>query len=255
MSVEEHENVVFSYSETVHDTLNAVLEREISNIETASTWIAEAIDKDGLLYVAGTGHSHMLAEEVFYRAGGLMSVSPILEPALMLHQGAQKSTKLERLEGLAEIILEDSGISARDVLIITSNSGRNSLPVEMAFAAMDIGCKVIAVTSRDHSQEVASRHSSGKRLFEVADLVIDNCVRYGDATTAVPGMKHKMGPVSTISGTFIMNSLVARAAQILAAAGTPPKVFIGANVSEHADDYRQERAEELERLRRRVKVL
>lgn len=227
------------------------LRGQLDAIETAAGWISRTIAADGLVFVAGTGHSHMIAEEVFYRAGGLTSVYPILEPSLLLDRGALKSSQLERLHGYGRIVIDDSGLSEVDVLLVVSNSGRNAVPVDMALRAREIGSKVIAITSLEHSGSVDSRHQSGKRLFEVADLVIDNCVPYGDASVVLDELPAAVGPLSTVAGAAIINALMARAIQRSATNGYKPDVFSSANLANGSDVD----AEVLARSRSRVRAL
>lgn len=203
-----------------------------AGMEQGAEWLAQALARDGLLFVAGSGHSHMLAEELFYRAGGLAAVVPLLEPALMLHDGAVKSSSLERLEGYAAIVLDDAELSADDILIIASNSGRNAYAVELAQEARARGCKTIAVTSLATAQRVESRHSSGKLLADVADLVLDNCVPYGDASVQIKGTPLMAGPLSTIAGVALLNAMVVQAIELVSEGGHPPDVFVSANVKE-----------------------
>lgn len=219
-----------AYLDAAIEALTRLKRTQAEAIELAGTWLADTLQRDGLLYVTGSGHSHMLAEEVFYRAGGLAAVQPLLEPSLMLHDGALKSTRYERLEGLAEALLEETTMGPADLLVVASNSGRNAYPIEVALGAKARGCRVVAITSRAHSQRVASRHVSGKRLLEVADLVIDNGAPYGDASLDVPGMPGRVGPLSSIAGIAAMNAMVARAVELRAASGAPPAVFVSANV-------------------------
>lgn len=217
------------YAAVVTGVLETIRSGQQEAIETAASWLSRTLQKDGLLYVTGSGHSHMLAEEVFYRAGGLAAVYPLLEPSLMLHEGAVKSSSVERLEGFAKLLLTDTGMGENDLLVVASNSGRNAFPVEVALEARERGCKTVAITSLTHSRQVSSRHSSGKRLFEVADLVIDNGVPYGDASLELAGFDTKLGPVSTIAGAFIINALVAEAVALVLEAGHKPEVFVSAN--------------------------
>lgn len=224
-------------------------EGEREGIERAAEWIAQTLVKDGLLFAAGSGHSHMLAEELFYRAGGLAAVVPLLETPLMLHDGAVKSTRLERVEGYAEVVIDDAAPTADDLLVIASNSGRNAYPVGLALAARKRGCRTIAVTSLDTARQVESRHSSGKLLAEVADLVLDNHVPYGDAALDIAGVPGRVAPLSTLAGVTLLNASIARAVQLAVGRGHVPDVFTSAN-SEGADQ-----APDLERWRRRVRRL
>ena len=169
------------YFSKVKQVLTDIETTQKEAMHKAADICTEALFQGRRLFFFGTGHSHMLAEEPFYRAGGLKNITPILETGLMLHEGEVKSTALERLEGYADILLEHHGVSENDVLFVISNSGVNAVPVEMALGAKRIGAKVIALTSLKHSRQMHPRHSSGKKLFEIADLVLDNCGVYGDA--------------------------------------------------------------------------
>lgn len=170
-------SLINSYFEQINDILSKVVETQLLQINQTSKIIANSIINDGWLYVFGSGHSHMVAEEFFYRAGGIVRVYPILDTALMLHEGAVKSSAIERLSGYAKNLLDDYPAKENDVIIIASNSGRNAVPIEMAIEAKSKNMKVIAITNLEHSKAVESRHKSGKRLFELADIVIaDNLV-------------------------------------------------------------------------------
>lgn len=225
-----------SYLATVQQTLANCWSSQQAQLEEAAEWIATALVEDRLLHVFGTGHSHLLALEVFYRAGGLAQATPILEEPLMLHQGARASTERERESGYAARLLERHPITAGDVLVIASNSGRNAVPIEMAQLARERSVKTIAITSFRHSQSVASRHSSGRRLLEVVDLALDNGAELGDATTAIPGTACRMGPTSTVVGAFLMNALTVEAAARAAARGWTPAIYASANAGESTDN-------------------
>lgn len=222
-------NAIDTYTQNVERTLQNLQSQRVV-LEQAALWLSETLRAGGLLYVAGAGHSHMLAEEVFYRAGGLAAVYPLLEPLLMLHEGAVKSSSAERLEGFAKLLLDDTDLGPKDLLVVASNSGRNAFPIELVFEAKARGCKTVALTSLEHSRSVTSRHGSGKRLFEAADLVLDSGVPYGDATLELPGLATKVGPVSSLAGIYLMNALVVRAVELCLEAGFIPDVFVSANV-------------------------
>jgi uncharacterized phosphosugar-binding protein len=212
------------------EALEGVLDTQRHAILTAGTWIAEAVAANRLLYVTGSGHSHMLAEEVFYRAGGLVSVYPILDPALMLHDAAVSSSRVERVPGIAEIRLEAAGVGPGDVLLVASNSGRNAYPVEAALVGRRLGAQVIALTSVPHSRSAASRHASGQRLFEIADLVLDTGIPPGDAAVTLDGLDVRVGPLSTVVGAALLNAVTVEAVARLVEAGVRPDLFVSANV-------------------------
>mgnify|MGYP001440687432 CR=1 FL=1 len=220
------------YLEHAINVLVKLRDSQAENMEAAASWIASTIEGGGLVYVAGSGHSHMLAEEVFYRAGGLAAIHPLLDSPLMLHDGARRSTALERLEGLAGVIVSHTDMSEHDLLIVASNSGRNSYPIELALAARERGCRSVGVTSLETAAHVTSRHSSGKLMADVVDLVLDNCVPYGDAVVEIEGHPSKVGPVSTVAGAALMNALVSRATEIMVAGGHQPDTLTSANVQE-----------------------
>lgn len=217
------------YFEAIYQLLRKLEETQLPKIYEAADLVLNVIKNDGILHVFGTGHSHMLAEEPFYRAGGLVPINPILDTALMLHEGALKSSQMERLEGYAEILADYHKICSKDAIIISSNSGRNAVPVEMAIAARKRDVKVIAITSLAHSQTVKSRHSSGKRLFELADIVIDNCGIPGDAILEVEGLSQKISATSTVTGVVIINTIIAETVERLLLEGITPPIFQSAN--------------------------
>jgi len=212
--------------------LIAKLEQLAANdeaIEKASIAIAGSLEKDGLIHVFGTGHSHMLAEEMFYRAGGLGSVNPILEEDLMLHKNASRSTELERDAHLASQILGKHKLSKGDIFIIASNSGGNALIEAMANEVRRRGLVLIAITSIQHATSNSAR-VQGRKLHELADIVIDNLGGVGDATISYAQFREKVGPSSTVLGAAIVNSLSVRAVEILLERGFRPKVFSSSNL-------------------------
>ena len=221
--------LIDDYCETITAMLKALVATQRDGLQKAQAWVAETLAQGGLVYVTGSGHSHMIAEEVFYRAGGAAAVQAILDPALMLHQGAHRSTEFERLEGYARIVLEDYPIGPKDVVFIASNSGRNAFPIEAALIAREKGARVIAITSSAHASHVTSRHKSGKMLHDVADLVIDNQAPYGDACLAIPQSDKRMGSTSTISGSFIINAVMAEAVANLSRRGIAVDIYRSAN--------------------------
>jgi len=224
------------YFDGVISLLNKVRETQRDKILEAAKLVKEALKKDKLIHVYGTGHSQVLAIEVFYRAGGFVPVNAILDLGSSVYGGAMKSTGVERLQGYAKILLDYYDIGQDDVLIVVSNSGRNALPIEMAMGARERGAKVIAITSIEFSSKFPPRHPSGKRLYDVADIVIDNHVPPGDALLEVKGIKTKIAPVSTIVNSAILHSIMAEAAKMLVDEGIEPPIWLSANVP-GGDEY------------------
>jgi uncharacterized phosphosugar-binding protein len=220
-----------SYFEQVQTKLKTVFD-QTEKIEQSAKWIADCLANDGFIYTSGTGHSHMFAEEIFYRAGGFARVIPILDDALMLHKDASYSTEVERMEGYGARLLEEFPISEKDVFIISSNSGRNTVSIEMAMIAKERGAKVIVITNLNHTQSVVSRHPSGKRLFEIADLYFDNGGEIGDASVTLEGLDFKVGATSTVTGAVILQSMMVQAAENMIQMGVKPEVFSSSNSDE-----------------------
>ena len=217
------------YRDRIVAIMDGLLAREGAAMDAARDAIAMALAGGGVLHVAGSGHSHMIAEEVFYRAGGIAAAQAILDDDLMLHRGAERSTRIEREEGQAARVLADYAIAPGDVVVVASNSGRNAYPVELALEAKARGAVVIALTSLAHARAVASRHASGLRLFEVADIVLDNGGEYGDAALPIPGGTQRMGPTSSVVGIWLINALIAEAVAALTARGIAVDVYESAN--------------------------
>ena len=218
------------YTIATQTLLQGIVGTQMDKIERAAEIIADAIANDGLLYTFGTGHSHVIAEDVAYRAGGLAPVDAILEPSLTGHQQVFKSEFMERVEGMAEVILDYYEISSKDALVVISNSGRNAAPVEMAELAKARGVPVIAVTSLAHSKGTTSRLSGGKKLYQVADVVIDNGCPKGDCLLRLDGLQQPVGAGSGVAGMFIVHAIIVQTIQNLLDRGIQPPVFMSGNI-------------------------
>lgn len=238
------------YYQKITEILASIYNQQGAKIKQAAERVAKTISNDGIVHIFGCGHSHLLAEEVFYRAGGLVPINAILDPGLMLHEGAAKSSKLERLSGYAPLLLANYNVQPQDLLLVISNSGINSVPIEMALCGKERGVEVIAITSSYYFHE-QSRHASGKHLYEVSDLYIDSLVEKGDATLKLEGTSLKVGPSSTMAAAFIINSIMTQAAENFVKLGIQPPVFASNNVpggEEHNKQY-------LEKYKGRLKHL
>ncbi len=215
--------------ETGLDVVCRIRDTQYTNLELAGRWIAQAHMAGHKFFVSGSGHSHTVAEEFYGRAGGLAFPVPIMTAELTLEEHPTKSSYIERLPGYAKILAELYGIAAGDVVLIASNSGRNAYPVELALCAHAQGAKVIAITSLDHSSQVTSRHESGKKLMDIADLVIDNCGVKGDAAFRTEGCLSPICPTSSMANAFIVQAITAACVEELAKHGAEVPVFVSLN--------------------------
>ena len=237
--------LIRSFLNIIDNKLNDILTNQSDSLLKIANLMYKTIVGGNIIHLFGTGHSHMLVEECFFRAGGFAPVNAILEESLMLHGGAMSSGYIERLSGYAEIILKKYHLSTNDIIFIFSNSGINNVPVEMAIAAKKKGMKVIAVTNIKQSIHENSRHKSCKKLYEVSDYCIDNYGDIGDAALALD-INLKVAPSSTIIGAVIMHGLFAEVANRIINTGRVPPVYKSGNVkggSEYNDklikDYKE----------------
>lgn len=223
----------YSPSDRYFATIGALLDRlhaeQTPAIQEAAQMCATCIGADGVVHVFGSGHSHMMAEEVFHRAGGLMAFNAMLDINLTLF-GTLNAGLVERAEGYAAVLLESFGVRPGEVVIVVSNSGINPVPIELAIHARELGASVIAITSASSYREIPSRHSTGLKLTDVADLVIDSVVPRGDAIIDLPGLDTPLGAASTVLGAAIMNALVVEVGADLLAAGRQPPVIVSQNI-------------------------
>ncbi|AQS55766.1 SIS domain-containing protein [Novibacillus thermophilus] len=228
--------MIEAYFAKMQALLKDILKNEKDHMEQVSEKIVDSLKEDGVVHLFGAGHSHMLTEEVFYRAGGLVPVHPILDTGLMLHEGAVRSSDLERMNGYGEIVMKHQDIRPGEVVFVISNSGRNPVPIEVALAAKEQGAFVVGLTSLDYSSKQSSRHKSGKRLFEIVDVVIDNHGVEGDAILKLEAFPVPFAPSSTVAGAAIINAILARAIEHLVNEGIEPPVFLSGNL-DGADEH------------------
>jgi uncharacterized phosphosugar-binding protein len=222
---------VEQFAAAVREMLHRATEQQGDAILAAGALVFRTLERGGLVHTFGTGHSHLLAEEIYSRAGGLLPVNVIQSAPLMLHEDAVASGDWERLAGVAAVLLEHAAVDpARDTLIVISNSGRNAAPVEAAEWARARRVPVIALTSLAHSRSQSSLAPSGKKLYELADVVLDNAGEPGDSLVEVrPGLR--VAATSTIVGAFLLQSVVLSAVEQCLAAGIHPPVLTSGNVA------------------------
>ena len=219
------------YISVVNETIARAWNSQQEKIAAAAEQIAEAIKRKNNVFIFGCSHAGILSEEVFYRTGGLAVINPIFFPGFMLNtKPVTMTSRLERIPGIGRMLLLENHLRKGDVLLIHSVSGRNTVPVEMAIEAAKTGVYVIALTNMEYSSGAASRHPSGKKLYEVSDLVLDNCGVPGDAAIRLEGLEEAVGPTSTAVGAALMNGLIIEVVEKLINDKIVPPVFLSANL-------------------------
>ncbi len=218
------------YIKKIKKQIDDIYKYEEGNIKKLAEEMARCIIEDKIIHVIGTGHSHMIGLELFIRAGGLANVNCMLDSVLLTADGAIRSSKLERINEIAQILWEEHRIVEGDMLIVISNSGRNALPIEMAMLAKSNGIKLAVITSLSQSKKYPSRHKSGKKLYEFADILLDNHVPSGDGFMTIGNTL--TGAVSSISGMTIVNTASTEAMKIAYNNGVKLPIYGSQNIDE-----------------------
>ncbi|WP_099159539.1 SIS domain-containing protein [Virgibacillus ndiopensis] len=242
--------MISHYMSKINNLLERIEKEEKTAMTEGAQRIAKAIQTGGVVHLFGCGHSHILTEEVYYRAGGLVPIHPILHEPLMLHEGAVRSSELERKNNYAGTFMQEQDIREGDVMIVISTSGRNPVPVDVAHIAKENGAFVIGITSIAYSSSQPSRHVSGEHLYDAVDLVINNHAPVGDALLSHEKVKVRFSPSSTVIGSAIMNAIFAEAIGEMAENDFDPPVFLSGNI-EGADEHNEQL---IEKYRKRVSL-
>ena len=225
------------YIDAVEAALDRLRTTQDEAMREAAGLLTDAVLAGKSIFSFGATHSFMLTEELVYRTGGLMVVNPIVPHGMNLSVRPMTMTsQIERVPGYGDLLLRNSPARGGDVLVIASTSGRNAVVIDMALAARDLGVTTIGLTSMDYTRSVSSRHPSGKRLFEVVDLVVDNCAPAGDAAVEFDGFPQRSGPLSSVLGCTVVNCIACQVVQNLLDRGVTPPVFLSANV-EGGDEH------------------
>lgn len=238
------------YLATIGDLIDRIVTTQIENIEQAAEICANTIVNDGLVFMWAGGHSRISVEEMFPRIGSFPGFYPMVELAITYYtnvvgnNGLEQSFFIERQEGYADAILSNYEFGPHDSMICFSSTGINGVVIDMALRAKEMGLPVIAVTSVAHADATESRHSSGKKLKEIADVVIDNSTPPGDAVVDIAGLRYKVSPTSTVGAVTVVNALKARTAELMMARGVEPVVL----ASPHFLEREEEAQEQLQRV-------
>lgn len=212
--------------ELAYKLIGKIQETQEDNILAAARCIADTFERGGIIQAFGSGHSYAGAIELCNRAGGYVPSKVIRDPA---------GGNYESIQGVGELLMKKVEILKEDVVFIISNSGRNPLPIEIALQAKQKGGKVVALTSVGASSKLSSKHQSGKRLFEVADVVIDNQVPDGDASIKLEGLDTAICGMSSIVTAVVLQAVVLESAKMLLAKGITPPFFKSQNIDGGAE--------------------
>ncbi len=226
---------MYAYAKETLAILNEVLSSQEDVINELIERVLNVIQEDKMIHVFGTGHSHMVGIEVFVRAGGLANVNAMLDFDAVSISGAIRGSKIERLSGISSIIYEDHQINEGDLLFIVSNSGRNAMPIEMALKAKEQHVTTIAITSMQQTTMQPSRHASNKNLYQLVDYVLDNGAPNGDGVVSL-SQGVVTGGVSTISGMFLLHTILTEAVLKLDQQGVKVPMYTSQNVDGYQND-------------------
>jgi uncharacterized phosphosugar-binding protein len=223
-------NVIETYIEKCREISDKVLAQK-TNIALAARWFSESILQGRMVHVFGSGHSRIMAEEMWPRYGSFPGFNPIVELSLTYHNnvvganGQRQAMFLENVSGLANRILRNFGMDEKDTALVISSSGCNIVPIEMAELFQQKKIKVVALVTKDHMEKSSSKRTDKKKLGDFADLILDSGAPVGDSMINIPGLETPVSPGSTVGGVMIVNSIKAEVARLLTEAGHPPKVL------------------------------
>jgi uncharacterized phosphosugar-binding protein len=244
------------YLQRIIEHLEVLHEKNAESIQLAARMVADQVKNDKLVYAYGPGgHSNLGSQELFFRAGGLMHMSAMLDEGTLLSGGALRSMAIERTPGYGTIVIDDYNLGQGDLLILINAYGINAAVIDAALEARRRGVKIIGVTSVRHAQATATehpaRHPSKKNLYEVVDVVLDSNIEVGDAVIAIEGIDQPVGPLSTFATAYLLNSMVAEAVNLLAQEGVQPPIWRSGN----APDGDEVNARFIDRFKGRIKKL
>lgn len=245
-----------AYLARVTELMQLILTEESDRISAAADLLADQIAADRLVHVYGPGgHSNLASQEIFFRAGGLMHVSAILDEGTLLSSGALRSMAIERMPGYGRVVIDDRDLGDGDLLILVNAYGINAALIDAALRAHELGVHTIGVSSRRHAAETApdhpARHPSGANLQDVVDLHLDTKVPVGDAVMEIPGVAERSGATSTFANAYTLNWLMLETTERLAARGIEVPVWRSGN----APGGDEANSRFLHRFRNRVRQL
>ena len=219
------------YFETMNEVVQKAYDTQGDNIMRAAEVLADATEKDGIIHLFGSGHSSLVTEDCFWRSATLANVHAIFESAVAGINEITKTSYLEKVEGIGQVIVSYNEVRPPDVMVCFSNSGNNIAPVDAAIRAREKGIPVVAITAVEYSDFLTTKHRSGLKLKDVADVVLDNCSLVGDAATEVEGFPMKVGATSTIPAVFLQNAILVEMVEVLVRRGFEPDVYYNGHMA------------------------
>jgi len=229
MTDASHNHGIECYYQAILELEERAIKGQLDRLSQVADQMAAAIQRNQRIFLFGTGHSHLIVEEAFYRAGGLAAATPIFSTLVMLHENPSLASRLERTPGLARLLLNPYNPQPGELIFIISNSGANQLPVEMAMHAKEYGLFVVSISSIEYAR-VAPLSALGKRLDELVDISLDNGLPAGDALVPLEQSGWRVGPGSTVLVALIWNCLVTETAFRLQDSGQTPPIFVSFNM-------------------------
>ncbi len=220
-----------NYFDTVTKIVDKVKNSQGDAIMEAAQILANTTMNDGIIYGFGTGHSHLVIDDAFWRAATPANYCALLEPSATGNQEITKSYYVENTYGIGKLIVDYHRITPNDCMIIISNSGNNIAPVDAALRAKEKGIPVIAITAVEYSDYLTCKHKDGVKLKDVADVVLDNCCPIGDAAVDIEGFDMKVGSASTIPNVYLQNAILTQMVELLVQRGFKPDVYYNGHMA------------------------
>ncbi len=220
-----------SYFEQMEEIIHKIRDTQADSIMKAAEILADVTEKGGIIYGFGTGHSHLVCDDAFWRAATPANYCALLEPSASGNQEITKSYYIENTYGIGSLVVDYHRITPNDCMIIISNSGNNIAPVDAALRAREKGIPVIAITAVEYSDYLKTKHKDGIKLKDVADVVLDNCTPIGDAVVEIEGFPMKVGSSSTIPNVYLQNAILTQMVGLLVERGLKPDVYYNGHLA------------------------
>ncbi len=244
-----------NYFKIMQEVVEKAYDSQGEQLEKAARVLAECTKNNGLIHLFGSGHSSLMTEDVFWRAASLANTHAIFESSVAGINEITKTSKIEKLEGLGNILVQYNHVEKPDVMICLSNSGNNAVTNDVALECKKRGVTVIAFTNIEYADQLTTQHSSGKKLKDIADIVIDNCSLIGDAAVKLDGLEMKVGATSTIPVAFMLQALMVQTCEYLLEEGIKPDVWYNGHLAYESEDVKKHNDELAEKYYRRVRNL